>query len=192
VTARRLLQIVPVPDALLDLTPDELAWAFLEDMQAREHNQIAGMANRASLANSFTPLSFRPNPQQHEVMNRINKAGHNAFVLLERWDLIEPAPDLNGRNGYVVLTEKGRATTERTDFERVRVRGLPRAEMLHPLLRSKPYDDFVADHLDAAVLEAFKTSAPRHLIPGSRILVPDGQHDLAKLTSIVPAPCART
>ena len=34
-TARRLLQIVPVPDALLDLTPDELAWALLEDMQAR-------------------------------------------------------------------------------------------------------------------------------------------------------------
>ena len=45
-TARRLLQIVPVPDALLDLTPDELAWALLEDMQAREHDQTAGMANR--------------------------------------------------------------------------------------------------------------------------------------------------
>ena len=35
-------------------------------------------------------------------------------------------------------------------------------------------------------------SAPRHLIPGSKILVPDGQHDLAKLTSIVPARSART
>ena len=107
-TARRLLQIVPVPDALLDLTPDELAWALLEDMQAREHDQIAGMANRDLLANSFTPFSFRPNPQQHEVMNRINKAGRNGFALLERWDLIEPADDMNGRNGYVVLTTKGR------------------------------------------------------------------------------------
>lgn len=156
-TARRLLQVVPVPDALLDLTPDEFAWALLEDMQAREHDQTAGMANRESLANSFTPLSFRPNPQQHEVMNRINKAGRTAFGLLERWDLIEPAAGRNGQNGYVVLTTKGRGTMERTDFERVRVRGLLREEMLHPLLRGKPYDDFVADHLDAAVLEAFKT-----------------------------------
>jgi hypothetical protein len=45
-TARRLPQIVPAPDALLDLTPDELAWALLEDMQARKHDPIASMANR--------------------------------------------------------------------------------------------------------------------------------------------------
>jgi hypothetical protein len=70
VTARRLLQIVPGPDALLDLTPDELVGALLGDMQAREHDPIAGMADRDLLANSFTPFSFRPNPQQHEVMER--------------------------------------------------------------------------------------------------------------------------
>jgi len=119
-TQRRLMQIVPSGDALLDLTPDELAWALLEDMQAREHDRIAGMANRDGLANSLSPFGFRPNPQQHEVMNRLNKAGRQAFAQLERWDLIEPADDMNGRNGYVVLTPKGRATTERTDFERVR------------------------------------------------------------------------
>lgn len=131
-TARRLLQIVRVPNALLDLTPDELSWALLEDMQAREHDPIAGMANHDLLANSFTPFSFRPNPQQHEVVNRINKVGRNGFALLERWDLIEPADDMNGRNGYVVLTTKGRGTTERTDFERVRMRGLLRAETSRP------------------------------------------------------------
>jgi uncharacterized protein (TIGR02391 family) len=156
-TQRRLLQIVPAPDALVDLTADELAWALLEDMQARELDPIAGVAHRELLANSFTPLSFRPNPQQHEVISRINKAGRNSFALLERWNLIEPAADMNGRNGYVVLTTKGRGMTERTDFERVRVRGLLKAEMLHPLLRGKPYEDFVTDHLDAAVLEGFKT-----------------------------------
>lgn len=123
-TARRLLQIVPVPDALLDPTPDELAWALLEDMQAPEHDPITGMPNRDLLANSLTPFSFRPNPQPHEVMNRINKAGRDGFALLERWDLIEPTDDMNGRNGFVVLTTKGTGTTERTDVERVRARGL--------------------------------------------------------------------
>jgi uncharacterized protein (TIGR02391 family) len=190
VTARRLLEIVPVPDALLDLTPDELAWAVLEDMQARERDPIAGMANRESLANSFTPMSFRPNPQQHEVMNRINKAGRSAIGLLERWELIEPAADMNGRNGYVVLTGKGRGTTERTDFERVRVRGLLRSEMLHPLLRGKPYDDFVADHLDAAVLEAFKTIEVEVRTAAAR---PDGEHgkDLMFRAFVMNGPLAK-
>jgi len=156
-TQRRLLQIAPSADGLLALTSDELAWALLEDMQARLSDPIAGMANREHLAGSLHPFGFQPNPQQHDVINRLNRAGRNAFALLERWELIEPADDMNGRNGYVVLTAKGRGTTERTDFERVRVRGLLKAEMLHPLLRGKPYDDFTADHLDAAVLEAFKS-----------------------------------
>jgi hypothetical protein len=35
-------------------------------------------------------------------------------------------------------------------------------------------------------------SAPRHLIPGSRIRVPNGQRDLPKVTSLAPAPSAPT
>jgi hypothetical protein len=35
-------------------------------------------------------------------------------------------------------------------------------------------------------------SASRHLIPESKIFVPDRQHDLAKRTSIVPTPSAQT
>lgn len=64
---------------------------------------------------------------------------------------------MNGRNGYVVLTEKGKSTTERTDFERVRVRGLLREEMLHPLLRGRIFVYFANDDLGTAVFEAFKT-----------------------------------
>src|SRR6185437_12453880 len=64
---------------------------------------------------------MRASPQQHEVMNRINTAGRNAFALLERWDLIEPAADLNGRNGFVVLTAKGRGNNG-TDRFRARAR----------------------------------------------------------------------
>src|SRR6266850_5742615 len=78
------------------------------------------------------------------------------LALLERWDLAEPADGINGRNGYMVLTEKGKAGSERTDFERIRVRGLLREEMLHPLLRGRIYNYFAADDLGTAVFEAFK------------------------------------
>lgn len=64
---------------------------------------------------------------------------------------------MNGRNGYMVLTDKGKITTERTDFERIRVRGLLREEMLHPLLRGRIFGYFTNDDLGTSVFEAFKT-----------------------------------
>lgn len=51
--ARRLLQIIPSPEDLLDLTSDELSWALLEDMQARLDDPTAGMASRDSLSASL-------------------------------------------------------------------------------------------------------------------------------------------
>jgi uncharacterized protein (TIGR02391 family) len=159
ITARRILQIVPAPEELLALTPEELAYGLLEDMQAREHDPTSGMALRESLGAALvTPgifNSIRQNPR--ELRTSLDKAGRDAYALLERWGLIEAAEGINGRHGYVVLTAKGRATTELVDFERVRIRGLLKQEMLHSSLRGKAHSDFAADELDAAVLEAFKT-----------------------------------
>ena len=92
-----------------------------------------------------------------DLANRIDKVARDAFTLLEKWELAEPADDMNGRNGYVVLTDKGKTTTERTDFERIRVRGLLQEEMLHPRLQGQIYGYFTADDLGTAVFEAFKT-----------------------------------
>jgi uncharacterized protein (TIGR02391 family) len=57
----------------------------------------------------------------------------------------------------MTLTEKGKSATERTDFERVRVRNLLQEEMLHPLLQGRIFGYFAADDLGTAVFEAFKT-----------------------------------
>ena len=57
----------------------------------------------------------------------------------------------------MVLTEKGKTTRERTDFERIRVRGFLREEMLHPLLQGRIYSYFAGDDPGTAVFEAFKT-----------------------------------
>ncbi len=156
--ARYLLGIVQSPDNIPAMTKEELAYALLEDMQARLQNSIIGMANRDSLAESLFSVGIYHSggPHMHERANRINKAGRDAYALLEKWGLAEAADGMNGRNGYVVLTEKGKATTERTDFERVRVRGLLREEMLHPLLHGRIFGYFTTDDLGTAVFEAFK------------------------------------
>ncbi len=157
--ARRILQIVPTPEQLLELTPEELARALLEDMQARAQDPVGGMAMRYALGAALvTPAiygSIRRTPR--ELKTLLDKAGRDAYALLERCDLIESDVGINGMNGYVLLTPKGKTTTELVDFERVRVRGLLKPEMLHPSLRGKTYSDFAADELDAAVLDAFKT-----------------------------------
>ena len=57
----------------------------------------------------------------------------------------------------MVLTGKGKATKERTDFERIRMRGYLREDMLHPLLQGRIYNYFAGDDLGTAVFEAFKT-----------------------------------
>jgi uncharacterized protein (TIGR02391 family) len=158
--ARLLLAITRSPENILSMTQEELAYALLEDMQARLENPVNGMVNRHHVGtNLFSVGAFHSNSGNsvRDLANRIDKLGRDALALLEKWDLAEPADDMNGRNGYVVLTEKGKGTTERTDFERVRVRGLLREEMLHPRLHGKIYDYFAADDFGTAVFEAFKT-----------------------------------
>ncbi len=159
IMARRILQIVPTPEQLLDLTPDELARALLEDMRARESERTTDRANRNHLGAALvTPAIFgsiRRDPR--DLKAALDKAGRDAYAVLERCGLIEADEGLNGTHGYVLLTAKGRTTTELVDFERVRVRCLLKQEMLHPSLRGKTYSDFAADEFDAAVLDAFKT-----------------------------------
>jgi hypothetical protein len=124
------------------MTKEELAYALLEDMQARLQSPTNGMANRHSVGESlFSVGAFHSNNGKtvHDLANRINRVGRDAFALLEKWELAEPADDMNGRNGYVVLTDKGKSATERTDFERIRVRGLLREEMLHLRLQGQIY-----------------------------------------------------
>jgi uncharacterized protein (TIGR02391 family) len=153
-----LSEIVEFPENIPSMTTEELAYALLEDMQARLLNPIDGMVNRNSVGQSIISVgsyqSMAQNPR--DLAERINKAARPALALLERWGLAEPADDANGRNGYMVLTEKGKTRQERTDFERITIRGFLREEMLHPLLQGRIYRYFADDDLGTAVFEAFK------------------------------------
>ena len=160
--ARLLLAIVKSPENIPAMTKEELAYALLEDMQARLEQPVNGILNRHHVgANLFSGGAFYSSNGSavsvRDLANRIERLGRDAIALLEKWELVEPADGINGRNGYMVLTEKGKSTTEQTDFEGIRVRGLLREEMLHPLLRGQIYGYFTANDLGTAVFEAFKT-----------------------------------
>jgi hypothetical protein len=61
---RRLLDITPNTQTLLEMTEQELALVLLEDMQARELSQI-GKANRTSLGSQFETLLIQQSPQRN-------------------------------------------------------------------------------------------------------------------------------
>src|ERR1700758_3096901 len=107
--ARLLLAIVKAPEDILSMTQEELAYALLEDMQARLENPINGMANRHHVGtNLFSMGAFHSSNGKavRDLATRIDKVARDAFTLLEKWELADPADDMNGRNGYVVLTDK--------------------------------------------------------------------------------------
>jgi hypothetical protein len=79
----------------------------LEDMQARLEMPVNGMINRYHVGQHlFSIGTFYSNLGNtvHDLASRITKLGRDALALLEKWDLAEPADDINGRNGYMVLS----------------------------------------------------------------------------------------
>jgi hypothetical protein len=130
--SRHLLQIVRTPQSLLAMTPDELAGA--SGGYASTCWRPNGWNGQSQLAGCRTRNSYDPDDRSTSSIrthNALEKAGRAGYALLEEWGLIEADNEPNGRNGFVVLTSKGRMATPGTDFERIRVRGLLREEMLH-------------------------------------------------------------
>jgi uncharacterized protein (TIGR02391 family) len=140
--------------------PEEvLARAILDAMKVRERHPTDGMANRNTLPVELFNHAISTGavqPHQRALQDQLERSCRRALDYLDRNRLIEPAPGMNGANGYVLLTPEGRALNNPVDFDQLRTRAWLRPEMLHPKLRGKPYKDFQDGHLGSAVFEAFK------------------------------------
>ena len=89
--------------------------------------------------------------------NQIEGLLGEAWECVRRDGLIMPAPDQNGRNGYMVLTKAGRAAVEDGGFESIKAtRSLPK-ELLHPAIAKKALAAFRRGDYDEALREAFIT-----------------------------------
>jgi uncharacterized protein (TIGR02391 family) len=156
---QELLKKVTSPTELLRLTPTELAWAILDVMQKRRRDPVRGMVNRDSAVTEMFRVGDPTLPSSmglRTLEKDLRAAFRKSFKLLEEWDLIEPADGENGKNGFLVLTERGMTTIATIDFEAIRQRGLLVPEMLHHLLRNDIYTDFQSGQFGKAVFGAFK------------------------------------
>ena len=154
-----LFSIFPDADKLLALRPEEVAPILLQ--LALPQIQSAGFVPDAVTqvtgvdASEGRDYPFHKKAQVDTLINR-------SWVLAERVGLIEPAPGINGRNGWQVFTESGEAVARGQDLARLLVAADFPKELLHPAIREKSWRAIVnssnagaEDELTDAVRSAF-------------------------------------
>jgi hypothetical protein len=135
----KLRTLFPTAESLLEFTPEALASVLLR-LGAAER-QAGGMF-WPPVVTQITVGSGMATEHQHAYpfhkQRQVDALVNEAWECLRRDGMILPAPDINGQNGWMVLSRAGEAALETPDgFERIRaLRSFPRS-LLHPSIASK-------------------------------------------------------
>jgi uncharacterized protein (TIGR02391 family) len=142
----RLSDLIPDPDALLGLEPEELAGYLIEFLNGLPSDR---QLNRYNLT---LPSNFEGYPQH--LRDAIAQAVMEAWVWLEREGLIAPKPGSQGE--WVFVTRRGRVLKNHVDLAALRSANLLPRKMLHPVLVTKVWATFLRGDYDTAIFQAFK------------------------------------
>jgi uncharacterized protein (TIGR02391 family) len=151
-----LPSVIPNADELLALPVEELGAILLKI--AASKMQAAGFTYEGvtEITIGSGMAGYRDSGYPPHKKPQINAHLGRAWNWLERYNLIEPSPGFNGRNGWRVFTDEGRAVAEGKDLAQVRsAMDFPKT-LLHPLIREKVWAALVRGDLDEAVFAAFK------------------------------------
>jgi uncharacterized protein (TIGR02391 family) len=115
---------------------------------------IPGSVNNFALGHE--PIAPAKPTYPMNYRDQINRHLAETWAWLEHHQYIVPAADLNGRNGWKLLTRLGEQAANQQDFARLReLTDFPKS-MIHPSIADKVWKEFVANDLDQAVFAAFK------------------------------------
>ena len=93
------------------------------------------------------PMNYRDQVSRH-LTETWAWLGHHQYII--------PAADMNGRNGWRMLTKLGEQAANQQDFVKLReLTDFPKS-MIHPSIADKVWKAFVGNDLDQAVFAAFK------------------------------------
>ena len=143
-----IFSIIPDPEALLALEPEELAGVVLEYLNSLSHSE-SGQLNRYNFS---LPHTVKEYPRQYQ--DRISQALMEAWVWLEREGLIAPKPGSQGEG--VFITRRGIQITNASDLEAYRRADILPKRILHPVIAQKVWSPFIRGDYDTAVFQAFK------------------------------------
>jgi uncharacterized protein (TIGR02391 family) len=145
---KRLYTIIPDPEVLLSLEPEELAGVVLEILNSVDQS-VHGKLNRYNFGLDH---NFKEYPQQY--WKSIGKVVMEAWVWLEREGLIAPEPGSQG--DWVFVTRRGQQIKTAADLQSYRRSDLLPKRQLHPAIAQKVWATFLRGEYDTAVFQAFK------------------------------------
>lgn len=146
--ARPLWELVPEPEDVLAMTPEEVGGLILEHLLSMDRSE-GGSHNRHNYSLHYTVQGY---PRQfHE---RLLRAIMEGWVWLESEGLIAPEPGKTG--DWVFVTRRGQALKTRADVASYQSSRLLPRRLLHPAIASKVWVPFLRGDYDVAVFQAFK------------------------------------
>jgi uncharacterized protein (TIGR02391 family) len=151
-----LQTLYPTTEQLLAVPIEDLAPVLLR--LAANRMQGAGFIPRAvtEITIGTGMAAMQDSGYSPYKKDAVERHLNSAWNWIERQGLIEPSPDINGRDGWRMFTADGQAIADGADFERLRAaRDFPKT-MVHPSIRNKVWGALQRGDLDEAVLAAFK------------------------------------
>ncbi len=150
----KIYEIIPDPDVLIELAPEELAYSLLQVAAANLHN---GIVLRDVVISIESPLG------QERPYNDVQRRSQVEIALIEALHWLEvnaillPAPGTNGRNGFRILGRRGKELVDRDRFDTFqRAAAFPKT-LLHPSIADRVWISLARGELDVAVFIAFRT-----------------------------------
>jgi len=139
--------LIPDPDAILSLEPEELAGVVLEFLNSGKSN--SSNLNRRHFG---LPHIVEKYPKQHK--KAISEALMEAWIWLEREGLLAPRPGSEG--DWVFITRRGKKIKTRSDLDHYRKSDMLPRQLLHPVIAQKVWSAFLRGEYDTAVFQSFK------------------------------------
>jgi uncharacterized protein (TIGR02391 family) len=149
----QLTQVIPDPDLLLALEPEELAAKMLFLFRQRGEpmflpgnlqNEMWGDATRGQVGY----------PRQRE--NEIGLAIAEAWAWLNAQGLVVPAEGTNGQNGWRRLSRRACRMESEADFASFKAARLLPREILHPRIADPVWRAYMRGEFDVAAFQAMK------------------------------------
>ena len=144
---KSLYSMIPDPEDVLSLEPEELAGVLLEHMNSlpeREREEL----NRYNFSLAYTVEDYPAN-----YRDRISCALMEAWVWLEREGVIVPKP---GSDEWSRISRRGQCLKTASDVDAYRRANLLPKEQLHPAIAQKVWATFLRGDYDTAVFQAFR------------------------------------
>lgn len=130
-----LWELVPDPEVLLALEPEEVAGVVLEFLNAQPPDTSTLNRNNFTLVHT---VKGHPEPYHGALL----KALMEGWTWLERENLIAPQPG-GGGGHWFLITRRGLRMRSRTDLDAYRKANLLPRHLLHPAIATRVVAEFI-------------------------------------------------